>query len=142
MDKLEDHGGVDANNPFCKYCTDDQGNLLPKDQVRAKMIQFYIQKQSKTQEEAEKLTDQLMSSMAAWKGDGGSAALGTSEPTTPLATEPAPTPTPEPIPTSEPAPEMPTEPAPKPEPIETPVSSPIAGEEPVSGEEQSGPTSE
>lgn len=70
MDKPEDHGGGDVNNSFCQYCTDEQGNLLPKEQVRAKMVQFYVQKQSKTQEEAEKLTDQLMSSMPAWKGEG------------------------------------------------------------------------
>ncbi|NIT04623.1 hypothetical protein GTO10_07070, partial [Candidatus Saccharibacteria bacterium] len=45
MDKPEDHGGGDANNPHCKYCTDPTGNLLPREQVRNKMIQFYVQKQ-------------------------------------------------------------------------------------------------
>jgi len=88
MDKPEDHGGGDANNPFCLYCTDDKGNLLPRDQVRAKMIQFYIQKQEKIQEEAEKLTDQLMGTMPAWKGEGAGAVA---EPTTPEPTTPEPT---------------------------------------------------
>lgn len=97
MDKPEDHGGGDVNNPFCKYCTDEQGNLMPREQVRAKMVQFYIQKQGKTQEEAEKLTDQLMGTMPAWKGEGE----GAVEPTTPKppapGSAPGPTPTEEPI---------------------------------------------
>lgn len=105
MDKPEDHGGGDVNNPFCKYCTDEQGNLMPREQVRAKMIQFYIQKQGKTQEEAEKLTDQLMGTMPAWKGEGVGAAAP-AEPTTPEPPVPgsAPGPTPTPEPTTEPAP--------------------------------------
>jgi len=85
MDKPEDHGGGDVNNPFCQYCTDEKGNLMPRDQVRAKMIQFHIQKQGKTQEEAEKLTDQLMGTMPAWKGEGAGAAAP-AEPTTPEPT--------------------------------------------------------
>lgn len=97
MDKPEDHGGGDVNNPFCKYCTDEKGNLMPRDQVRAKMIQFHIQKQGKTQEEAEKLTDQLMGTMPAWKGEGAGAAAEptapkpAAEPTTPEPATPEPT---------------------------------------------------
>lgn len=97
MDKPEDHGGGDVNNQFCKYCTDEQGNLLPRDQVRAKMIQFFIQKQGKTQPEAETATDQLMGTMPAWKGEeAGTAApaeptIPTPEPTVEAAPEPTPT---------------------------------------------------
>jgi len=137
MDKPEDHGGGDVNNPFCQYCTDEKGNLMPRDQVRAKMIQFHIQKQGKTQEEAEKLTDQLMGTMPAWKGEGIVAAAPT-EPTTPPAAEPdekpvepsVPTPeltTPEPTPTTEPTPEpsvpepTTTEETPPAQPTETPA---------------------
>lgn len=107
MDKPENHGGGDVNNPFCQYCTDEQGNLLPRDQVRAKMIQFYIQKQGKTQEEAERATDQLMGAMPAWKGEGVEA-VAPSEPTVPLAEEPRPEETVEPPPGSAPGP-TPTE---------------------------------
>ncbi len=120
MDKPADHGGGDANNPFCLYCTDDKGNLLPKDQVRAKMIQFYIQKQGKTQEEAEKLTDQLMGTMPAWKGEGVGAAAP-SEPTTPPTTEPEEKPTPT-EPSVPPASEPTQEPTPTPEPPPKPTT--------------------
>lgn len=107
MDKPEDHGGGDPNNTFCKYCTDETGKLLPRDQVRAKMVQFYIQKQGKTQEEAEKLTDQLMAKMPAWKGEGVSATPPT-PPTPPPTVEPKKEP-----PLSPPSPE-PTAGTPKP----------------------------
>lgn len=108
MDKPEDHGGGDVNNPFCKYCTDEQGNLMPREQVRAKMIQFYIEKQGKPQEEAEKLTDQLMGTMPAWKGEGVGAATPT-EPATPPAPEPEPVIEAAPEPTTPPV--QPTEPS-------------------------------
>lgn len=112
MDKPEDHGGGDVNNPFCKYCTDEQGNLMPREQVRAKMIQFYIQKQGKTQEEAEKATDQLMAAMPAWKGEG-------------VVEEPKPEETTEPPPGSTPGP------AETPEPISEPTTPPVQPTEPT-----------
>ncbi len=120
MDKPEDHGGADVSNAFCKYCTDEQGKLLPRDQVKAKMIQFHIQKQGKTQEEAEKLTDQLMGTMPAWKG-GEEAAVPTKptaepEPVKPepvLTTEPEPTPESS-APSSAPGPTETPEPTPEP----------------------------
>lgn len=123
MDKPEDHGGGNPQNQFCKYCTDEQGNLMPREQVRAKMIQFYIQKQGKTQEEAEKLTDQLMGTMPAWKGEGVTAAAPT-EPTTPPAPKPEPAKSEPPAPSSAPGPTA-TKPAPIPKPTPEPsVSKP------------------
>lgn len=92
MDKPEDHGGGKPGNPCCKYCTDSQGNLLPRETVRSKMIQFQMQKLGKTQEQAGKDVDQQMALMPAWKaavsepagpmpGAGGAA----SQPQSPLA---------------------------------------------------------
>jgi hypothetical protein len=129
MDKPEVHGGGDANNPFCKYCTDDQGNLLPKETVRTNMIQLYKDKQSKSQEEAEKLTDQLMNSMPAWK-DKETVAPG--EGVTPGST--APTSASEP---SMPEPTVQTESQPEASPslsekTETPVPGSVPGAEPAS----------
>ena len=131
MDKPEDHGGGDVSNAFCKYCTDEQGKLLPRDQVRAKMIQFHIQKQGKTQEEAEKLTDQLMGTMPAWKGGEEGAAAPTEPAATPEPIEPKPEPVPEPasapepLSSSAPGPTETPEPAPEPSvPEETPPAEP------------------
>jgi len=123
MDKPEDHGGGDVNNPFCQYCTDEEGNLMPQEQVRAKMIQFYIQKQGKTQEEAEKLTDQLMGTMPAWKGEGVAAP---SEPTAPTPVE-----EPKPEETTEPPPGSAPGPAETPEPTPEPTTPPVQPTEPT-----------
>lgn len=117
MDKPEDHGGGDVNSSFCKYCTDEKGNLLPREQVRAKMIQFYVQKQSKTQEEAEKLTDQLMGSMPAWKGEG----TGVSTPVKPVEG-------PEPSISEKPAMETPASVSPAEKTAETPLAEPTISE--------------
>ena len=120
LDKPEDHGGGDVNNPFCKYCTDERGKLLPKDQVRAKMVQFYIEKQKKTQEEAEKLTDQLMEAMPAWKDEGVGAAAPAEPATPPPVEEPSggPPSTDEPATPVTPAEPITPEPEEKPEPAE------------------------
>lgn len=140
MDKPEDHGGGNVSNLYCKFCVDESGNLLPRDQVRAKMAQFYVQKQNKTQEEAEKLTDQLMGTMPAWKG-GDTGGGAPSEPPTPPAApggpaeppkteEPEPTPPPETTPEESPAPSPAPEPTPAPEPAgETPGEVPPPAEE-------------
>jgi hypothetical protein len=134
MDKPEDHGGGDVNNLYCRYCTDETGKLMPREQVRAKMVQFYVQKQGKEQAEAEKLTDQLMANMPAWKG-GESApveptaptneppAESTIEPTIePTAPEKPVTESPPPLSTPEPPP---TEPETPPAESETPPAGPV-----------------
>lgn len=138
MDKPEDHGGGGVNNSFCKYCTDEQGNLLPREQVKAKMIQFYVQKQSKTQEEAEKLTDQLMGSMPAWKGEG----TGVSTPVKPVEG-------PEPSISEKPAMETPASVSPAETPLAEPtISEPtveetaIPGTEPDTSESTATPSAE
>lgn len=67
MMKPDDHGGSRLDNNYCKYCTDAQGNLLPKDQVREKMIQFHMQNLDKTQSQAEVDVDRHLALMPAWK---------------------------------------------------------------------------
>lgn len=67
MDKPESYGGGRAGSPYCKYCTDEQGDLLPRETVREKMVQFQMQSLGKTQEQAEKDVDQQMALMPAWQ---------------------------------------------------------------------------
>lgn len=142
MDKPETHGGGDANNPFCKYCTDEKGNLLPRETIQENMIRLYKEKQGKSEEEAKRLTDEVMGKMPAWKeeGAGSAAPVGAAAPSEPVSgptvSEPAvpsepkpesetpepvtPTSTPEPVSTPEPASEQPTETTPsEPQPAET-----------------------
>ena len=67
MSKLEDHGGGKENNKYCRYCTDAEGNLKSREEVREGMIQLHIKSFGKTREEAEKEVDEHMKQMPAWK---------------------------------------------------------------------------
>ncbi|PIY64718.1 hypothetical protein COY91_04590 [Candidatus Shapirobacteria bacterium CG_4_10_14_0_8_um_filter_39_15] len=61
-----DHGGGRIDNPYCHYCTDEAGNLKPKEEIREGMINLYMQSFGKTREEAEKEVDTRMAEMPAW----------------------------------------------------------------------------
>lgn len=84
MDKPEDHGGGRPDNPYCKYCADAQGNLLPRETVKQNMVQFYIQKMGKTPDEAAVEVDKIMATMPAWQ----TGAAPVSEPPVPPISEP------------------------------------------------------
>lgn len=152
MEKPEDHGAGDVNNPYCKYCTDAQGNLLPKEQVRQKMINFYNRTMGQTIEQAAAEVDKIMARMPAWQGqtqpttspaDGqipvAPSLGGKPKPATPPVRTPAPE-APIVIPSSkEPAqpaaPKQPTEPS---EPVTGPLPKPTKEEPmaPVQPEEE------
>lgn len=67
MKTVEEHGGGDVNNPYCKYCTDAEGKLKSRKEVREGMIQFYMNSQGKPRGETEKFVDEKMRKMPAWK---------------------------------------------------------------------------
>ncbi len=67
MKTAEEHGGGDINNLYCRYCTDAEGKLKSREEVREGMIQFYVKSQGKPREEAEKFVDEQMRKMPAWK---------------------------------------------------------------------------
>ena len=67
MQRLEDHGGGRLDVHYCRYCTDAQGKLKSRDEVRKSMIDFAIATRRKTTEDAETFVDHYMSKMPAWK---------------------------------------------------------------------------
>jgi hypothetical protein len=67
METRELHGGAIEDNPYCVYCTDAQGHLKSRAQVRAGMIQFYMDVMQKSRQEAEQVVDATMAEMPAWK---------------------------------------------------------------------------
>ena len=67
LTKPEDYGAGDVNNHYCKYCTDAQGNLLPKEQVRQNMINFYNRTMGQSPEQAAVEVDKIMAKMPAWQ---------------------------------------------------------------------------
>jgi len=120
MAKPEDHGAGDTSNPYCKHCTDAQGNLLPRETVRQNMINFYNKTMGQTPEQAAAEVDKIMAKMPAWQGQV--------QPATPPAdgqVEPTPEPVSPSVPVDQPASEPTTVETPAPEaPVEVPSSEP------------------
>ena len=67
MTEAEMHGGSKVENPYCCYCCDDQGSLKSREDVHEGMINFYMRHQGKPRDEAEKVVDDTMARMPAWK---------------------------------------------------------------------------
>ena len=134
MDKPEDHGGGRPDNLYCKYCTDVQGNLLPRETVKQNMVQFYTQKMGKTPDEAAIEVDKIMATMPVWQV--GAAPVSeppvppTSEPTTPQPEAGRPLDETEPEPSvPEPTAELPTTEVPSAPGVTEPIAPPVKSEE-------------
>jgi hypothetical protein len=67
MHKAEEFGGGKMNNSSCVYCSDSEGNLKPRNEVREGMVQFWMKRENIDRKTAEKKTDEYMSSQPAWK---------------------------------------------------------------------------
>jgi hypothetical protein len=67
MVRLEDHGGGRLDILYCKYCTDAQGKLKSREEVRKSMIDFAVATRRKSIEDAEKFVEKFMRKMPAWK---------------------------------------------------------------------------
>lgn len=66
MTKIEDHGGGDVNNKYCKHCAPD-GKLMSREQIREGWISYVIKTENISKEEAERKVDGEMAKMPAWK---------------------------------------------------------------------------
>ena len=67
MKTADEHGGGDVNNPYCVHCTDPEGRLKTREEVRAGMIRFFMSSEGKSREQAEEFVDEHMKKMPAWK---------------------------------------------------------------------------
>ena len=66
MRKYQDFGGGNIANNCCLNCTDSKGNLLPRDQVKAK-ISKYMLKSGMCVEEADRRAEMSMREAPAWR---------------------------------------------------------------------------
>jgi hypothetical protein len=62
-----DHTGGDESSPYCRYCTDEQGQLQPFDERFDRMVQWAVRKDGLDRAEAEERTRAFMRTMPAWK---------------------------------------------------------------------------
>ncbi len=67
MKKKEDFGGEKEDNKYCVHCCTPEGELKSKEEIRAGMIQFYMRRNHKTEDEAEVFVDAFMRKQSAWK---------------------------------------------------------------------------
>lgn len=67
METPEMHGGGVKENPYCIYCTDAQGRLKSRVEVREGMIQFFVDTVGQSRQEAEQAVDATMGEMPAWQ---------------------------------------------------------------------------
>ncbi|MFW9984034.1 MAG: zinc ribbon domain-containing protein [Candidatus Hermodarchaeota archaeon] len=67
MTKPEEYGGGKEGNESCVYCSDSEGNLKPRNEVREGMIKFWMQRENIDRDAAEKNVDEYMAKMPAWK---------------------------------------------------------------------------
>ncbi len=67
MKNVELRGGKKEECKCCVHCCDEEGNLKSKEDVKKGMINYYVEHEGKSKEEAEKLVDEYMTKMPAWK---------------------------------------------------------------------------
>lgn len=67
MEKPEDFALGDVTQPYCAYCTDARGKLLPYEQVLDINARIYEQSQGVTSEAAKRLAQALLADMPAWR---------------------------------------------------------------------------
>jgi hypothetical protein len=63
----EQFANHDTDSSLCVYCTDGDGNLLPKNNVREAIIQYWLQKDQIDRLTAEERIDEFMAHQPAWK---------------------------------------------------------------------------
>ena len=61
------HGGNDVENPYCDYCTDKDGKLKSREDVREGWINAAMKMHGISREEATEKVDEAMERMPAWK---------------------------------------------------------------------------
>lgn len=67
LEKAEDFALGDVNQPYCRYCTDKSGKLLPFEKVLKMNASYYVESQGITAEAANKMAMDLLKGQPAWK---------------------------------------------------------------------------
>jgi len=67
MKNLEDFGGQNPENKYCKYCTYEDGKLKSFDEKVADFMNFMMKTQDLGQEQASRLARENLLKMPAWK---------------------------------------------------------------------------
>ena len=71
LEKKEDFAQGDTNAPYCQYCTDKKGQLLPYEQILKNNTDYLVESQGLTAPAALKMAKDLLREQPAWKHIGG-----------------------------------------------------------------------
>jgi hypothetical protein len=67
MEQQEDFALGNDKSDFCKYCTDEKGQLLPYDQILNANAGYFKESQGLTEQSALKMATDLLKAQPAWK---------------------------------------------------------------------------
>jgi hypothetical protein len=67
MEKPEDFALGDPSQPYCRYCTDAAGALLPYETVLAVNARHYVTTQGVSPQAAQIMAAALLAAMPAWR---------------------------------------------------------------------------
>lgn len=67
MEKQEDFSQSNVHSLFCRYCTDDEGKLLPFEKILGGTVHHLIEFQGIAEDAAHKMALDLLSTMPAWQ---------------------------------------------------------------------------
>ena len=67
MKKAEDFGGQNIGNKYCRYCTDNEGNLKPFEEKLNDFKEFIMKTNDFGEEQAFKIAKENLLKMPAWQ---------------------------------------------------------------------------
>lgn len=67
MKKIEDFGGKNPQNKYCKFCTDEKGNLKSFQEKVEDFKRFLIKTQDLSENQAFKMAKESLKQFPAWK---------------------------------------------------------------------------
>lgn len=70
MEKNDDFALGNPASPYCKYCADAQGKLLPYEEILTANADYFKTSQGLTTQAALKMATDLLKSQPAWKHVG------------------------------------------------------------------------
>lgn len=68
LERPEDHALGDVSHPYCRYCTDTVGKLLPYEHVLRTNADYFVESQGVTPDAATRMARELLGGMPAWRG--------------------------------------------------------------------------
>lgn len=67
LEKASDHALGDVNQPFCVYCTNEQGHLKPYEEILTSMATYLVHSQGVAMTAAKAIAKDVLAKQPAWR---------------------------------------------------------------------------